>query len=119
MGHLSIHVNATSRINAHATTRTGVLNLNLTQVDHPNEVFDTFGRLVGDTLREPKKNDLSVLATDKGPVLFPKLYRRFKAVLARWRTKSSIIRSARRVSTARVSFRASGKLLQRHWPAFD
>src|SRR5262249_43814665 len=28
-------------------------------------------------LREPKKNDTSVLATDKGPVLFPKLYRRF------------------------------------------
>jgi endonuclease YncB( thermonuclease family) len=113
-----------------------------TQVDTPNEVFDTFGRLVGDieiamgnspvnlnhwlveqawafptyyssmtneeiiaidtlaktarsrkrgvwkflsktvgtfdfTLREPKKNDTSVLASDKGPVLFPKLYRRF------------------------------------------
>ena len=124
----------------------------LTQVDHPNEVFDTFGRLVGDieiekggspvnlnhwlvergwafptyyssmtneeitavdtlakaarskklgvwkflsktvgtfdfTLREPKKNDLSVLATDKGPVLFPKLYRRFTSWSARHKAK--------------------------------
>lgn len=119
-----------------------------TQVDAPNEVFDTFGRLVGDIeivvsnspvnlnhwlveqgwafpayyssmtndeivaietlaktarsrrrgvwkflskrvgtfdfdLRGPKKNDLSVLATDKGPVLFPKLYRRFTSWSAR------------------------------------
>jgi hypothetical protein len=28
-------------------------------------------------LLEPKKNDLSVLATDKGPVILPKLYRRY------------------------------------------
>ena len=112
-----------------------------TQVDKPSEVFDTYGRLVGDievtingqavnlnhwlvekgwafptfyssmtndeivallaltktarskksgvwkflsktigplnfNLLEPKKNDLSVLATDKGPVILPKLYRR-------------------------------------------
>ena len=36
------------------------------------------------TLREPKKNETSVLATDKGPVLFPKLYRRF----ANWSTRN-------------------------------
>jgi hypothetical protein len=112
-----------------------------TQVDKPGDVFDTYGRLVGDidvtingqavnlnhwlvekgwafptfyssmtndeilallaltktarskrsgvwkylsktigafnfNLLEPKKNDLSVLATDKGPVILPKLYRR-------------------------------------------
>lgn len=123
-----------------------------TQVEKPSEVFDTFGRLVGDieitknnlpvnlnhwlieqawafptyyssmtneeitaidalakaarsekqgvwkflsktvgtldfTLREPKKNDLSVLATDKGPVLFPKLYRRFTSWSARHKAK--------------------------------
>ena len=39
------------------------------------------------TLREPKKNDLSVLATDKGPVLFPKLYRRFTSWSARHKAK--------------------------------
>ncbi|RZN33875.1 thermonuclease family protein [Bradyrhizobium sp. Leo121] len=114
----------------------------VTQVDTPNEVFDTYGRLVGDievtvngqavnlnhwlvehgwayptfyssmtndeinallalakiarskktlvwnflsntispfdfNLREPKVGDLSVLATDKGPAIFPKLYRRY------------------------------------------
>jgi endonuclease YncB( thermonuclease family) len=119
-----------------------------TQVDAPNDVFDTFARLVGDieiaignspvnlnlwlveqawafptyyssmtneeiaaidtlakaarskkrgvwkflsktvgtfdfTLREPRRNDTSVLATDKGPVLFPKLYRRFTSWSAR------------------------------------
>lgn len=124
----------------------------VTQVDHPNDVFDTYGRLVGDidivvsgspvnlnhwlveqgwafptyytsmtndeilaidklaktaqskkhgvwkflsktvgvfdfTLREPKKNDTSVLATDKGPVLFPKLYRRFTNWSARNKAK--------------------------------
>ncbi|MET3909122.1 endonuclease YncB(thermonuclease family) [Bradyrhizobium sp. S3.3.6] len=112
-----------------------------THVDAPNEVFDTYGRLVGDIevtvankavdinhwlveqgfayptfyssmnddeiraflaltkiartkklpvwkalaktipafdfdLREPKKNETDVLATDKGPVILPKLYRR-------------------------------------------
>ncbi|MCW1996037.1 endonuclease YncB(thermonuclease family) [Bradyrhizobium diazoefficiens] len=112
-----------------------------TRVDAPNEVFDTYGRLVGDIevtvakqtvdinhwlveqgfayptfyssmnddeikaflvlakaartkklpvwkhlaktvpafdfdLREPKKNETDVLATDKGPVILPKLYRR-------------------------------------------
>jgi endonuclease YncB( thermonuclease family) len=124
----------------------------VTQVDTPNEVFDTFGRLVGDIeitmggkavnlnhwlaeqgwafptyyssmtndeivavdtlakaarskkrgawkslsktvgtfdfdLREPKKNETSVLATDKGPVLFPKLYRRFTSWSARHKAK--------------------------------
>jgi len=124
----------------------------VTQVDTPNEVFDTYGRLVGDieitlsgppinlnhwlvehgwafptyyssmtndeiiavdnlaktarskklgvwkflgktvgtfdfTLREPKKNDTSVLASDKGPVLFPKLYRRFTNWSARNKAK--------------------------------
>jgi endonuclease YncB( thermonuclease family) len=119
-----------------------------TQVDKPSEVFDTFGRLVGDIeiakggstvnlnhwlveqgwafptyyssmtneeitaidalaraaqskergiwkflsktvgtfdfdLREPKRNELSVLADDTGPVLFPKLYRRFTSWSAR------------------------------------
>src|SRR5262249_39613444 len=39
------------------------------------------------TLREPKKNDTSVLATDKGPVLFPKLYRRFANWSARNKAK--------------------------------
>jgi endonuclease YncB( thermonuclease family) len=123
-----------------------------TQVDKPSEVFDTFGRLVGDIeiakdhstvnlnhwlieqgwafptyyssmtneeitaidalaksaqskergvwkflsktvgtfdfdLREPKKNDLSVLANDRGPVLFPKLYRRFTSWSARHKAK--------------------------------
>ena len=124
----------------------------VTQVDTPNEVFDTYGRLVGDieitmsgspvnlnhwlvehgwafptyyssmtndeitaintlakaasskkrgvwkflsktvgtfdfALREPKKNETSVLATDKGPVLFPKLYRRFTNWSARNKAK--------------------------------
>jgi len=119
-----------------------------TEVDKPSEVFDTYGRLIGDIeiaknhsmvnlnhwlieqgwafptyyssmtneeitaidalaktaqskergvwkflsktvgtfdfdLREPKKNDLSVLANDRGPVLFPKLYRRFTSWSAR------------------------------------
>ena len=123
-----------------------------TQVDAPNEVFDTYGRLVGDieitmngtpvnlnqwlteqgwafptfystmtndeiitfrdlaktarskkrgvwkflaktigpfdfTLREPKKNETSVLATDKGKVLFPKLYRRYTNWSARNKAK--------------------------------
>jgi hypothetical protein len=35
------------------------------------------------TSREPKKNDTKVLANDKGPVLFPKLYRRFASWSAR------------------------------------
>jgi endonuclease YncB( thermonuclease family) len=126
----------------------------ITQVDAPNEVFDTYGRLVGDIeiamngapvnlnhwlaeqgwafptyyssmtndeinavnalaqsarsdkrgvwkflsktvgafdfdLREPKKNELSVLATDRGPVLFPKLYRRFTTWSARKKAKVS------------------------------
>lgn len=38
-------------------------------------------------LREPKKNETSVLATDKGPVLFPKLYRRFTNWSARDKAK--------------------------------
>jgi len=36
------------------------------------------------SLLEPKKNEISVLTTDKGPVLFPKLYRRF----ANWSTRN-------------------------------
>ncbi len=123
-----------------------------TQVDTPGEVFDTYGRLVGDievtiggklidinqwlveqgwafptfyssmtndeidtflglaktarakksgvwkylsksigpfnfNLLEPKKNDLSVLATDKGPVILPKLYRRYTNWSARNKAK--------------------------------
>lgn len=123
-----------------------------TQVDHPNEVFDTYGRMVGDievnvhgqsvnvnqwlvergwafptfytsmtndeiqaildlaktaranktpdwkflsksigsfdfNLREPKKGDTSVLATDKGPVILPKLFRRQTNWSARNRAK--------------------------------
>jgi len=123
-----------------------------TQVDHPNEVFDTYGRLVGDievtvhgrtinlnhwlvetgwafptfytsmtneeitgfldlakkarsnkapvwkflsktigpfdfNLREPKKGDTSVLATDKGPVIVPKLFRRYTNWSARNKAK--------------------------------
>jgi endonuclease YncB( thermonuclease family) len=123
-----------------------------TQVDQPDEVFDTYGRLVGDVeatiggklvninqwlvehgwafptfyssmtndeinmllglgktarskksslwkylsksigpfnfnLLEPKKNDLSVLATDKGPVILPKLYRRYTNWSARNKAK--------------------------------
>jgi endonuclease YncB( thermonuclease family) len=123
-----------------------------TQVDHPNEVFDTYGRLVGDievsvhgqtinlnhwlmekgwafptlytsmtndeikaildlaktaradktldwkflsksigpfdfNLREPKKGEIAVLATDKGPVIFPKLYRRYTNWSARSKAK--------------------------------
>jgi len=123
-----------------------------TQIDTPNEAFDTYGRLVGDievtvhgqtvnlnqwlvekgwafptfytsmtndeiktllglaktarsnktpdwkflsktigpfdfNLREPKKGDTSVLATDKGPVLFPKLYRRYTNWSARNKAK--------------------------------
>jgi endonuclease YncB( thermonuclease family) len=125
-----------------------------TQVDKPNDVFDTYGRLVGDieivmsgtpvnlnqwlveqgwafptyyssmtndeilainalakaarskkrgvwkflsktvgtfdfTLREPKKNETTVLATDKGPALFPKLYRRFTNWSARNKAKAT------------------------------
>ena len=123
-----------------------------TQVDKPDDAFDTYGRLVGDieatiggklvnlnqwlvehgwafptfyssmtndeiktllglgkTARakkkgvwkylsksigpfsfnflEPKKNDLSVLATDKGPVILPKLYRRYTNWSARSKAK--------------------------------
>jgi len=124
----------------------------VTQVDTPNEVFDTFGRLIGNieitmngkmlnlnqwlveqgwafptfyssatnqeitsfsglaktarsqqkgvwkflsktvgpfdfNLREPKKNDTGVLTTDKGPVIFPKLYRRYTSWSARNKAK--------------------------------
>src|SRR6266852_2000565 len=123
-----------------------------TQVDKPGDVFDTYGRLVGDievtlngqavnlnhwlvekgwafptfyssmtndeinallaltktarsnksgvwkylsktigpfnfNLLEPKKNDSSVLATDKGPVILPKLYRRQTNWAARSKAK--------------------------------
>jgi len=123
-----------------------------TQIDHPDEAFDTYGRLVGDievpiggktvdlnlwlvengwafptfyssmtndeiksilalaktarqkksgvwkylsktigpfnfNLLEPKKNELSVLATDKGPVILPKLYRRYTSWSARNKAK--------------------------------
>jgi endonuclease YncB( thermonuclease family) len=123
-----------------------------TQVDTPDEVFDTYGRLVGDievtiggklvnvnqwlvdqgwafptfyssmtndeintllglakasrskklgawkflsksigpfnfNLLEPKKHDLSVLASDKGPVILPKLYRRYTSWSARNKAK--------------------------------
>jgi len=123
-----------------------------TQIDTPNEAFDTYGRLVGDievtmhgqtvnlnhwlvekgwafptfytsmtndeikailalaktarsnktldwkflsktigpfdfNLREPKKGDTGVLATDKGPVIFPKLYRRYANWSARNKAK--------------------------------
>ena len=123
-----------------------------TQVDHPDEVFDTYGRLVGDIevtlkgktvnlnqwlvqqgwafptfyssmtddeintiialaktarskkapvwkylamtigpfnfkLLEPKKGDTSVLATDKGPVILPKLYRRYTSWSVRHKAK--------------------------------
>jgi endonuclease YncB( thermonuclease family) len=123
-----------------------------TRVDTPNDVFDTYGRLVGDievtvngklvnlnhwlvengwafptfyssmtndeirsllglattarsnkalvwkylaktigpfdfNLREPKKNEISVLATDKGPVILPKLYRRYTNWSARNKAK--------------------------------
>jgi endonuclease YncB( thermonuclease family) len=123
-----------------------------TQVDHPNDVFDTFGRLIGDievtkngqkvdlnhwltehgwafptfyssmtddeintfialaktarskklgvwkflaktvgpfnfTLLEPKKGELTVLPADKGPVLFPKLFRRYTSWSARNKAK--------------------------------
>ncbi|MGY8710242.1 thermonuclease family protein [Bradyrhizobium sp. 18BD] len=123
-----------------------------THVDTPNEVFDTYGRLVGDIevaiggktvdinhwlveqgfayptfyssmnddeikaflaltktartkklpvwkhlaktidafdfdLREPKTNETEVLATDKGPVILPKLYRRYTNWSARKKAK--------------------------------
>jgi endonuclease YncB( thermonuclease family) len=123
-----------------------------THVDTPNEVFDTYGRLVGDIevtvgnhkvdinhwlveqgfayptfyssmnddeikaflalaksartkklpvwkhlaktipaldfdLREPKTNETGVLATDKGPVILPKLYRRYTNWSARKKAK--------------------------------
>lgn len=123
-----------------------------THVDAPNEVFDTYGRLVGDievtvggekidinhwlveqgfayptfyssmnddeiraflalaktarakrlpvwkhlaksigpfdfALREPKANETGVLATDKGPVILPKLYRRYTNWSARKKAK--------------------------------
>jgi len=123
-----------------------------THVDAPNEVFDTYGRLIGDIevtvagkrvdinhwlveqglayptfyssmnddeikaflalaktartkkllvwkhlaktipafdfdLREPKKNETDVLATDKGPVILPKLYRRHTNWSARKKAK--------------------------------
>jgi endonuclease YncB( thermonuclease family) len=136
-----------------------------TQVDHPDEVFDTYGRLVGDIevklkgktvnlnqwlaqqgwafptfyssmtndeintfialaktarskkapvwkylamtigpfnfqLREPKKGDTSVLATDKGPVILPKLYRRY--------TNWSVRRKAKVTSGNFQTFLAAG-----------
>lgn len=123
-----------------------------THVDAPNEVFDTYGRMVGDIevtvanktidinhwlveqgfayptfyssmnddeikgllaltktartkklpvwkylaktipafdfdLREPKKNETDVLATDKGPVILPKLFRRYTNWSARKKAK--------------------------------
>ena len=136
-----------------ATTGKPALDCHVfTQVDEPGEVFDTYGRLVGDieatvggklvninqwlveqgwafptfyssmtndeinmlrglaktarskksgvwkflsksigpfnfNLLEPKKNDLSVLATDKGPVILPKLYRRYTNWSARNKAK--------------------------------
>lgn len=135
-----------------ATGRTIFDGRVVTQVDKPNDVFDTYDRLVGDIelamngsllnlnhwlveqgwafptyyssmtndeivavdtlakaarskkrgvwkflsktvgsfdfmLRDPKKNETSVLATDKGPVLFPKLYRRFTNWSARDKAK--------------------------------
>jgi endonuclease YncB( thermonuclease family) len=39
------------------------------------------------TLLEPKKNDLTVLPTDKGSALFPKLYRRYTSWSARNKAK--------------------------------
>ena len=125
-----------------------------TQVDKPDEVFDTYGRFIGDIevelggknvnvnhwlvehgwayptfyssmtndeiealltlsktartkkapvwkmlskkvgpfdfkLLEPKKNDLSVIPTDKGSVLFPKLYRRYTNWSARNKAKTT------------------------------
>jgi endonuclease YncB( thermonuclease family) len=125
-----------------------------TQVDKPNEVFDTYGRFVGDIeiakgadsvnlnhwltengwvfpafyssmtdreietlkglsalareekrgvwkyllktiepfdfdLREPERNDTSILADDSGPVLFPKLYRRYTSWSARHKAKTT------------------------------
>jgi endonuclease YncB( thermonuclease family) len=125
-----------------------------TQVDKPDEVFDTYGRFIGDievtiagkklnvnhwlveqgwayptfyssmtndeidailalsktarakrapvwkmlsktigpfdfTLLEPKRNDLSVIPTDKGAVLFPKLYRRYTNWSARNKAKTT------------------------------
>jgi hypothetical protein len=39
------------------------------------------------SLLEPKKNDLAVLKTDKGPVLFPKLFRRYTNWSARNKAK--------------------------------
>jgi endonuclease YncB( thermonuclease family) len=124
----------------------------VTQVDSPNDVFDTYGRLVGDidvtvngkllnlnhwlvehgwayptfyssmtndeinallalaktarskktlvwkflsktvgsfdfSLREPKVGDTSVLATDKGPAIFPKLFRRYTNFSVRKKAK--------------------------------
>ena len=38
-------------------------------------------------LREPKKGEIAVLATDKGPVIFPKLYRRYTSWSARNKAK--------------------------------
>jgi endonuclease YncB( thermonuclease family) len=136
-----------------ATTGQAALDCQVsTQVDKPGDVFDTYGRLVGDIeatiggkpfninqwlvehgwafptfyssmtndeintllsltktarskkigvwkylskaigpfnfdLLEPKKNDLSVLATDKGPVILPKLYRRYTNWSARNKAK--------------------------------
>lgn len=40
-------------------------------------------------LREPKKNELSVLATDKGPVILPKLFRRYTNWSARNKAKTT------------------------------
>lgn len=126
-----------------------------TQIDGPNEAFDTYGRLVGDieitsdgnplnlndwlvengwafptfyssmtndeinkilllakvardkkrgvwkflsnsigpfdfTLLEPKKNETAVLIHDKGPVIFPKIYRRYTNWSARHKAKITV-----------------------------
>jgi endonuclease YncB( thermonuclease family) len=136
-----------------SSTGTATLDCRVfTQIDTPNEAFDTYGRLVGDievtvhgqtlnlnqwlvekgwafptfytsmtndeiktildlaktarlnktpdwkflsktigpfdfNLREPKTGDTGVLATDKGPVIFPKLYRRYTNWSARNKAK--------------------------------
>jgi len=135
-----------------ATGKTTIACRVITQVDKPNEVFDTYGRMVGDievtihgntlnlthwlveqgwafptfyssmtndeintllglsktarskkapdwkylsktvgpfnfNLLEPKVGDTSVLATDKGPVILPKLYRRYTNWSARNKAK--------------------------------
>jgi endonuclease YncB( thermonuclease family) len=69
-----------------------LLDLTNTARDDKRGVWKFLSKTVEDfdfDLREPKKNETSVLDDDTGPVLFPKLYRRFTNWSARHKAKTT------------------------------